>query len=61
MFRVGYQVHAEVDHQDLIARFFRGDEAIQFLKELIQSLTDAGCSVSGKIERTLIEVTSLED
>ena len=56
MFRVGYQVHAEVDHQDLIARFFRGDEAIQFLKELVQSLTEAGCRVSGWIEKTILEL-----
>jgi len=61
MYQVAYCVHSEVDNEEFISHFIRAGEAVQFLKELVQSLTEAGCSVSGKIERTLIEVTSLED
>lgn len=57
MYQVAYCVHAEVDNEEFISHFIRSGEAIEFLKELVQSLTEAGCRVSCWIEKTIIEMT----
>lgn len=56
MYQVAYCVHVEVDNEEFISHFIRFGEAVQFLKELVQSLTEAGCRVSGWIEKTIIEM-----
>lgn len=60
MYQVAYQVHAEVDNEEFISHFIRSGEAVQFLKELVQSLTEAGCKASGWIEKTIIEMAMEE-
>jgi len=46
-----------VDNEEFVSNFIRSGEAVQFLKELVQSLTESGCRVSGWIEKTIIEIT----
>lgn len=57
MYQVAYQVHTEVDNEEFTSHFIRAGEALQFIKEIVQSLTDAGCRVSCWIEKTIIEMT----
>ena len=57
MYQVTYCVHTEVDNEDFRSHFTRSGDALQFFKEIVQSLTDAGCRVSCRIEKTIIEMT----
>jgi len=57
MYQVAYRVHVEVDNEEFISHFIYSGEAVQFLKELVQSLTESGCRVSGWIEKTILEMT----
>lgn len=60
MYQVAYCVHAEVDNEEFTSHFTRSGDALQFLKEIVQSLTEAGCRVSCRIEKTIIEMVKEE-
>ena len=60
MYQVAYRVHTEVDNEEFVSNFIRSGEAVQFLKELVQSLTESGCRVSGWIEKTILEMSMEE-